>query len=530
MAAQVRGMRLRGARLPAYTLVPAIIVTAAVMLSPLYLIVRAVEGGIASWDILVSQSVVDATIRTVILTSSVTASCIALAVPLAWLTARTDLPFRNAWTVLLALPLSVPSFIGGFVTVSALGPGGMLQDLLEPFGVEQIPSLYGFKGAWLTLTVFTYPYIYLTVRAALKRVDPTLEEAARSLGKSPLRTFFLVNLPQLRPAVAAGGILVAMYVLSEFGAVAMLRYDTLTPLAYLQYTTSFDRNSAAVLGLPLLALAALLVALEAATRGRARYHAAGQQRPAKTLRLGAWRWPALALCVLVVALGLGIPVMVLVYWLVRGLAEGESTSFLSHAVINSVRASAFAALLTVVAAMPIALLSVRHPGAGSAVIERLAYMGQSLPGITVALSLVFFAANYATSVYQTLGLLVFAYAVRFLPEALGACRSALLQVNPHTEEAARGLGAGNVRVFARITVPQILPGMSAGALLAFLTCMKELQITLLLSPIGFDTLATQIWSSSREAFFTQAALPALLLVGLSAVAVLIILRREKLIT
>jgi iron(III) transport system permease protein len=161
--------------------------------------------------------------------------------------------------------------------------------------------------------------------------------------------------------------------------------------------------------------------------------------------------------------------------------------------------------------------------------DRVAYLGQALPGITVALSLVFFAANYANPVYQTLGLLVFAYAVRFLPEALGACRAALLQVNPHTEEAARVLGAGRLRVFSRITGPQILPGMSAGGLLVFITVMKELQITLLLSPIGFDTLATQRWSASREAFFTQAALPAMLLVAVSALAVLVMLRRERMI-
>ncbi len=148
----------------------------------------------------------------------------------------------------------------------------------------------------------------------------------------------------------------------------------------------------------------------------------------------------------------------------------------------------------------------------------------------MALSLVFFAANYATSIYQTLGLLVFAYAVRFLPEALGACRASLLQVNPHTEEAARGLGAGSARVFARITFPQIVPGISAGAVLAFLTAMKELQITLLLSPIGFDTLATEVWSSSREAFFTQAALPALLLVLVAGASVLLMLRRERILS
>ena len=529
LALALPGLRRRPRRrVPLGLVVPALVVTAAVLLSPVYLVLRAAEEGAGIGEILTQESVLRATWRTVILTVSVTATCIALAVPLAWLTVRTDLPLRTLWTVLLALPLSIPSFIGGFVTVSALGPGGMLQDVLEPFGVQQVPSLYGFKGAWLTLSFFTYPYIFLTVQAALRRADPSLEEASRSLGKGPIETFFRVNLPQLRPAIAAGGILVALYVLSEFGAVSMLRYDTLTPLAYVQYTSSFDRSAAAVLGLPLLAMAILLVALESATRGRARYHTAAP-RPPRRLALGAWKWPAVAFCAVVALLGIGMPVTVLLYWLAKGLSVGESTSLLSEPVLNSVRASALAAGLTVAAAMPIALLVVRHPGPGARALEKCAYFGQSLPGITVALSLVFFAANYATSLYQTLGLLIFAYAVRFLPEALGSCRAALLQVNPHTEEAARGLGAGPAKVFARVTLPQIAPGIWAGAALVFLTAMKELQVTLLLSPIGYDTLATQVWSTSREAFFTQAALPALVLVGCSAVAVLLMLRRERLL-
>ena len=510
-------------------LVPALAVTAAVLLSPAYLVLRAAEEGGSIRDILMEESVLRAALRTAVLTVSVTATCIAMAVPLAWLTARTDLPWRGLWTVLLVLPLSIPSFIGGFVTVSALGPGGMLQDLLEPLGVERVPSLYGFKGAWLTLSFFSYPYVFLTVHAALRRADPALEEASRTLGKGAIETFFRVNLAQLRPAVAAGGILIALYVLSEFGAVSMLRYDTLTPLAYIQYTTSFDRNAAAVLGLPLLAFAILLLALESVTRGRARYHAAGQQRPARTLRLGAWKWPAVALCALVTLLGIGMPVFVLCYWLFKGMGEGEPAGLGWNVVWNSIRASAFAAGLAVLAALPVAMLVVRRPGTVSRTIEKAAYLGQSLPGITVALSLVFFAANYATSVYQTLGLLVFAYGVRFLPDALGSARASLLQVNPHTEEAARGLGANGMKVFGRVTLPQILPGISAGAALTFLAAMKELQVTLLLSPVGFDTLATEVWQTSREAFFTQAALPALVLVACSGAAVLIMLRRERLL-
>jgi iron(III) transport system permease protein len=519
--------RGRFAGVPWLILILATAVTAAVLLSPVYLVLRAAERSDTIWAELTDETTVHAIGRTLWLTLTVTGASILIAVPAAWLTLRTDLPLRSVWTVTLALPLAIPSFVGGFITVSALGPGGMLQDVLSPLGVERLPSLYGFKGAWLTLTFLSYPYVYLTVRAALRRADPALEEASRSLGKSAMETFLRINLPQLRPGIAAGALLLALYCLSEFGAVAMLRYDTLTPIVYIQYTSSFDRSAAAVLGLPLIVLTVAFLLLDSVTRGNARYHTTGQTRPARQLRLGAWKWPAVFFCFVVSFIGIGMPVLVILYWLIKGLQQGESTSLLGEYVFHSAQASSIAALLAVAAALPVALLSVRHSGPVSSILEKLAYAGQSLPGITIALALVFFAANYLNPFYQTLTLLVFAYGIRFLPEALGSTRTAMLQVNPHTEEASRGLGAGPVRTFFRVTAPQILPGMSAGGLLVFLTAMKELPITLLLSPIGYDTLATRVWASTTQAFFTQAALPALVLVGVSAVAVVLLLRREQ---
>ncbi|MGE0134687.1 MAG: ABC transporter permease [Dehalococcoidia bacterium] len=515
-------------RLPWATAVLATAVTALVLLPPVYLVGRAVSAGSGIEEALTDSSAVQALGRTLLLTASVTGTCVALAVPLAWITARTDVPLARVWTVLLMLPLAIPSFVGGFVMISAFGPGGMAQDLLEPLGVERLPSIYGFSGAWLVLSLLSYPYIYLQASAALGRMDGTIEEASRSLGKGGWTTFVHVHLPQLRPAVAAGALLTALYVLSEFGAVSMLRYDTLTPLIYIEYTTGFDRTTAAVLGLPLIALAALLVTVDGVTRGAARYHTrsgAGRQR---RVPLGRWRWPAFALCAVVALLGAGVPVGVILYWLVRGLQSGADSGFVVEALLNSARAAGLAAVVAALGALPIALLSVRHRGWFSGLLEKLSYTGQALPAITIALALVFFMANYATRFYQTLGVLVVAYAVRFLPEALGATRAALLQVNPNGEEAARSLGAGPVRTFLRVTAPQMAPGVSAGMLLVFLSAVKELPITLLLSPIGFETLATDIWSSTSEAFFTRAALPSLILLTLSGLAVLLLLRRERL--
>jgi iron(III) transport system permease protein len=526
IAPAVFPVRLRASGAPWTLVAAAAIVTAAVLLPPVYLVLRAAQSD-AIWEMLSDHSTVRALGRTLLLTTSVTASCIAIAVPLAWLTVRTDLPLRRAWTVVLALPLAVPSFVGGFVMVSALGPGGLLQDALAPIGVDRLPSIYGFWGAWFVLTILSYPYIFLPVRAALKRADPATEEAARSLGKDARATFLRVNVPQMRPAISAGALLVSLYVLSEFGAVAMLRYDTLTPLVYIQYATRFDRSSAAVLGLPLIAMAALILAIDGATRGPARYYPQGQQRPARSLRLGALRWPAFAFCLVIAGLGLGLPVSVILYWLFKGLAELGSTELVTETIVNSARASAMAAVAAAAAALPIAVLSTRYRGWTGALLERGAYTGQALPAITVALALVFFVSRYVTPLYQTIWVLVFAYVVRFMPEALAAIRSSLLQVNPNTGEAARSLGARPLRVFTRITAPQMFPGVSAGMALVFLTAMKELPVTLLLSPIGFDTLATQVWTSTNEAFFTRAALPALILVAISSVPMLITVWREE---
>ncbi len=505
----------------------AALVAAAMLLPPVYLLVRALSAGGEVWEIVTTWSTVNTVGRTMVLAAAVTGGAIAIAVPVAWLTTRTDLPLRGLWSVVLVLPLVIPSYVGAFTFVSALGPRGMLQDLLEPFGVQRLPEIYGFGGAWLTLTLFTFPYVLLPVRAALRGIDHSLEEAARGLGKNPWTTFFRVTLPQLRPAIAVGGLLVALYTLSDFGAVSILRFDSLTRVIFLQYTSAFDRSSAAALALLLVALALLVVALEGVTRGRARYHTNMRHGAPRLTRLGRWRWPALAFCGLIVSVALILPASVILFWLVRGLAAGESLEFVREAGINSVYVSGLAALAAVAAALPIAILSARHPGLLSGLLEKVTYSGFALPGIAIALALVFFAANYVVLLYQTLGLLVFAYVVRFLPQAVGSCRSSLLQVNPNTEEAARGLGRGPAQVFARITAPQVLPGISVGAVLVFLTAMKELPATLLLSPIGFETLATQIWSASTEAFFTRAALPALILVIISSRPMALIVMRER---
>ncbi|MCA1571638.1 MAG: iron ABC transporter permease [Chloroflexi bacterium] len=468
--------------------------------------------------------------RTLLLAATVTIASLLIGVPIAWLTIRTDLPGRRAWTILSILPLVVPSYVGGYAVVAAFGPRGALQSLLEPLGVTRLPDLYGFPGAALALTLFSFPYVVLSVRGALLRLDPAYEEVSRSLGHGPWRTFRSVTLPQLRPAIGAGALLVALYALADFGAVSLLQFDSFTRAIYVQYRASFDPSLAAVLALMLVACTAgVLVAESRLHGGRARYHGsgAGARRGATIVRLGPWRWPALALCCLVVGLAVVVPIGTIVFWLIRGLAGGESFTLVLNAALNSVLASGLAALLAVLASIPVAVLAVRHPSVLSAVIERATYAGFALPGIVIGLAFVFVAARFLPAIYQTLPLLLVAYLVRFAPEAVGITRASLLQVSPRIEEVARTLGRRPGAVLREVTLPIIRPGLAAGGALVFLTAMKELPTTILLAPTGFDTLAVRIWSATSEGFFARAAGPALLMVLVAACSLTIILRQER---
>jgi len=497
---------------------PALITAGAVMLPLVYLVVRAATTGTDAWGIL------DATtgrlvLDTMLLVVLVVGAAAAVGIPLAWLVTRTDLPGRRVWAVAFALPLVIPSYVAALALLGALGPRGFLQELLGwAFGVERLPEIYGLPGSVLALTLSTYPYVYLLTAAALRDLDPALEEAARGLGRSGWHVFRSVTLPALRPSVAAGSLLVGLYVLSDFGVVSLMQYPALTRAIYLSYTALFDRDPAVILGLVLVALTAIVLVAETRFRRSARYHrsTATAARRAAPTALGRWRWPALALCTAVLATFLLLPVAVLVYWTWQAVPLGRPIDVAWHAALNSLLASGVAAAVAVAAALPVVYLAHRRPAAWTRVLERACFTANALPGIVVALALVFFGARYGGVVYQTLALLVFAYVVRFLPQALAASGAALQTVNPRFEEAARGLGRGPLATVATVTAPLVRSGLVAGAALVFLSSLKELPATLLLKPIGFETLATEIWQATAFADFSAAAPSALLLIAISA--------------
>ncbi len=519
--------RLRGVP-PLVLLIPALAIGLLMFTPIIYLVIRATDSGSSVPQTLFRAKTLDVMRNTATLALAVSASATLISVPLAWLTTRANLPYQRFWAVVAALPLVIPSYVGALTIIAAMGPRGLVQGWLEgPFGVHRLPPIYGFFGSWWALTLFSYPYVYLGVQAALRGIDPCLEEAGRSLGLGPFQTFFRILLPQLRPAIAAGALLSALYTVSDFGVVSLMRYDVFTRAIYVQYQSSFDRTAAAALALVLVAMTLLILVLESWVRGRARHYriATGTARVQKKVELGHWKWAGVGYCATIFVASVCLPLLVLVYWIFKGASTGDGLDRLWGQAWNSISVSLAAGLVTVALALPAAILSVRYRNRLTSLLERQAYLGYALPGVAIALAFVYIGARYMPSLYQTIWLLLIGYSVRFLPQALGAERVSLLQISPRLEEASRTLGQDVLGTIRRVTLQLARPGLLAGFGLVALTVMKELPVTMMLAPIEFETLATGIWQATQSGAYGRAAAPALILIAASAVPSLVLSRR-----
>ena len=478
--------------------------TAALSLIPLlYLFVRAGGAGPQRVvDVLARPRTLETVGTSVALVLTVVTACLLIGVPTAWLVARARLPMRGMWLITAALPLAVPSYVAAYAWIS------------------QFPAMHGFWAAALVLTLVCYPYVVLPVTAALRSADPAIEEVARALGRGPLRAFAETTLMQAWPAAAGGALLVALYVLSDFGAVALLRVDAFTRVIYASYRASFDRIGATVLALVLVGLAVLLVTAERRVRGRSlRWRVGtGTQRPSAPVslspvaRVGAFGW-----LTALTALALGVPLVSLTLRMLEGSRSPLVVGELLSAAATSVAVSAAGAVLAVILAVPVGILAGRYRARSVRTIETLSFTGHALPGVVVGLSLVFLTLAVAPFAYQSVAVLALAYAILFGPKAVGATRSATAAVPPALEENARTLGCGPVRAWATTTLRLSLPGIAAGGMLVLLTAMKELPATLMLRPTGLDTLATELWSRTDVAAYGSAAPYAITLVALAAV-------------
>ncbi len=462
-------------------------------------------------DLLLDEGALAPARRSLVLATSVALTSAVVGTLLAWLLVRSDLPGRSVLGVLAALPLVVPSFVGALALLAAFAPGGLFD-----LGIDR-PE--GFWGAYVVLTLFTYPYVYLLVAARFASLPPTLEEAARTLGHSPVSVFRTVVLPQSRGAIAAGSLLVFLYTLSDFGAVTLLRYDTLTTRIF--SSRLLAQPTSLALSLLLAVIALVVVAAERRVqRRRFTVEAVSAGRRAPRADLGAWKIPALLFVGALVAVALAAPVVVLGQWVARGVLDGTlAFGDVVQPAWNTVWISVVAGAVATSVVLPLAYLTTRYRSRLAGTYDVMVVSAFALPGLVIALAIVFWVVNapVLNSLYLSFPLLIIAYVVNFGSQALRAGQVAVSGVPDRLHDAAQALGAGRARRVVSIDLPLMRSGLAAGTGLVVLSTMKELPATLLLAPIGFQTLATRIFDRTEDLFYAEAGLAALVLIALSGV-------------
>jgi iron(III) transport system permease protein len=426
--------------------------------------------------------------------------CTILGVALAWLTERTNLPARRIWALLMTAPLAVPAFVHSYAWVSL------------------VPSLHGLFAGVLVSVLAYFPFLYLPAAATLRRLDPAIEDVAASLGLKPWQIFFRVVLPQLRLPIWGGSLLVGLHLLAEYGLYALIRFDTFTTAIFDQFQSTFNGPAAYMLAGVLVLCCLVLLAFEAGTRGRARYArlGTGSARVARLRHLrGLTAIACLSLPIFTCVLALGVPLTTLSRWLIAGGVEVWHADDLVPAFTQTLIYAAIGALITTLAAIPIAWLSIRHPGPLIRIIEGCDYVTSSLPGIVVALALVTLTVRFAYPFYQTVATVMLAYLLMFLPRALVSLRASIAQAPIELENVARSLGHSPARALWAVTLRLAAPGAAAGGALVFLAIVNELTATLLLAPNGTRTLATGFWALTSEIDYAAASPYAAIMILLS---------------
>lgn len=478
-------------------------------ISPLsYLVVRLSEFGINSVlaQVLRPRSG-ELLANSLILTVAVSLSALVIGSFQAWLTVRTTIRGRGFFAIVAALPLAMPSYVAAYAL----------------YAVNT--DFTGLWAAWLVLTIGTTPYVYLAVSAALIQNDSSAEEVARSLGASRWRVFRRITWPSIRPAAVAGVMLAALYTLSDFGAVSILNFDTFTRAIYNAYRSSFDRSAAASLAMILVLVTVVVLAIEPRLRGTVIPIDSRVRRPI-LVRLGRFEPLAIAAVTSWAIIGLGIPTFSLIRWNVTGLSEVDAGE-VTRALSNSLAYALAGGVVTGLFGLALSILVVRYTSRVGPWLEKAVWVTHAVPGIVVALALVFISNRLLPTLYQTSALVIIAYLILFLPNAIAAMKTPLSQVPQAMDEVAASLGSSRLDIVRRLVVPIAGPGIVAGAAMVALSIIKELPATLILRETGIETLATRLWSETSVASFSAAAPYALLLTVIAGIPAWLLNRQVR---
>jgi iron(III) transport system permease protein len=505
--------------------------SAALILLPLgYVTSQALSADAAVWNRLWSTRIPELLSNTIWLSASVACLTLVLGVSTAWLVTRVEFPGRQLWEGALVLPLAMPTYVLAYIYSYLLGFGGPVEHMWQMLAGPQarVFSPHSYLGATLVMTLDTFPFVYLLSRSALLNMNVSFEEVARASGISRIKTLWLVTLPLMRPSIVAGLALVILYVVSDFGAVSLLRYQTLTYAVFQQMTGRSDNTAASILSLLLVGLALLFLITERWFRHRSRfYQTTGRYRIPQRHRYG-WLGTSLVTgyLTLVVGTAFALPAYLLVAWSFTPEAQATIDSRFFGFLWNSGFLAACAATGGVLIGLPLAYMASRRPTWLNLGCLQAAYAGYVLPGPVAALAVLVLCLNLTPFLYGSVLVLIVAYIIHFLPAGLQSLEPALQQITPNLEEVARTLGLGVRETWQRVTLPLMRNGFMVAWVLMFLQTMKELPATLLLRPVGFDTLAIRVWMEASEEYYQLAAPSALLIVLLGLPTLLLLLSKD----
>jgi len=462
-----------------------------------------------------------------------------LGVSLAWLTAIYDFPGRRWLTWALLLPLAVPGYVLGFVTIGLLDFAGPVQSTLrELFGsAPQIP-IRSRGGVIAVMALTLYPYVYLVARNAFLTQGRRALEAAQTLGFSRRQGFFHVALPMARPWIAGGLALVLMETLADFGTVVVFNYDTFTTAIYRAWFGMFNLSAASQLASLLVVLVFIALALEQRSRRGQRFTSATRGDHSERLSLGpVARWGATFWCLLVFAVAVAIPLVQLSIWAwqSRGDFDSRYLGFLYHSLVLACSG----AFVVVALGMVLAYALRSRPDRVTRVLGRFVILGYALPGTVLAVGFYlpmshldnlwielgsYFGQHWSPLLGGTLAAMLLAYIVRFLAVGFHPVEAALHRITSSMDEAARNLGASPRQIVAQVHLPLLRGGIATAAVLVFVDIMKEMPITLMTRPFGWETLAIRIFEMTSEGEWQRAALPSIALVVAGLIPVLLLMR------
>lgn len=468
-----------------------------------------------------------------------------LGVPLAWLTAVCEFPGRRFFRWALLLPLAMPAYVLAFVHVGLWDYSGPVQSFLrESVALDlQLPAIRSRFGVILVMSCAFYPYVYLLARSAFLTQGRRALEVAASLGLSPWQGFHRVALPLARPALVAGTTLALMETLADFGTVSVFNYDTFTTAIYQSWFALYSLPAAAQLASLLTLAVLLLLLLERQLRAERRYGTSTRASASlPRIRLhGARAWAASFFCSAVLLMAFLLPLMQLLYWLGQRFSEDADLRLLGFAG-RSLLLSLLAALLVTAVALLLAYLQRLHRDRVMHGIARIATLGYAIPGTVLAVGffiplawldsqLVALAQHFQIDVSAVVrgGLLamLLAYLVRFLAVAHEPLDSGLTRISSHQDDAARSLGFTGWRLLRGVHLPQLKPALLTALLMVFVDVMKEMPITLMTRPFGWDTLAVRVYEMTSEGQWDRAALPAIAIVLAGLLPVWLLVRQSE---